>query len=144
MIKRYVTKRFRVTDQFYTVTQLADELGLTARAVRFYEVKGLISPGRAGKTRIYTSRDRARLILILRGKRLGFSLQEIKEFLDLYEIDRTQKEQLTALQKAVQSRIALLEDQKIALDLTLSELKQVLNETEIRLSDRSAKDQLAS
>ncbi|MBV9755883.1 MAG: MerR family transcriptional regulator, partial [Alphaproteobacteria bacterium] len=72
-----------MTDQFYTVTQLSAELGVTPRAIRFYETKGLLAPRRAGTTRVYTHRDRARLILILRGKRLGFSLREIKEYLEL-------------------------------------------------------------
>lgn len=139
MVTHSKKRRFPVTDQFYTVTQLADELGLTPRAVRFYETKGLINPGRAGKTRIYTPRDRARLILILRGKRLGFSLQEIKKFLDLYEIDQTQQEQMTALLKAVRERVAMLKDQKEALELTLTELKAVELEAEERLAHAAGK-----
>ncbi len=71
----------------YSVSQLARQLGVTARTIRFYEDKHLINPQRAGTTRVYTHRDRARLVLILRGKRLGFSLREIKEFLDLYDAD---------------------------------------------------------
>ena len=66
----------------YTVTELAEQLGTTPRALRFYEDKGLVSPRRAGTTRIYTHRDRGRLALILRGKRLGFTLREIRERLD--------------------------------------------------------------
>ncbi|WP_342343669.1 MerR family DNA-binding transcriptional regulator [Martelella limonii] len=128
-----------MADQFFTVTQLAEELGLTPRALRFYETKGLINPGRAGKTRIYTQRDRARLILILRGKRLGFSLEEIKEFLDLYKADHTQQEQLRTLLRAVHERIHLLEEQKVAIDLTLSELKTVVRETEERLAETSGR-----
>src|SRR5271170_1250244 len=69
----------------FSVSQLAGQLGVTARTIRFYEDKHLISPQRAGTTRVYTPRDRARLTLILRGKRLGFSLREVKEFLDLYD-----------------------------------------------------------
>lgn len=68
---------------FVMVTDLARELGITARALRFYEDKGLITPHRVGATRIYTARERARMILVLRGKRLGFSLREIKDYLDL-------------------------------------------------------------
>lgn len=75
--------------RLYTVTELAAELGMTARAIRFYEDKGLITPQRAGTTRVYSSRDRARMILILRGKRLGFSLGTIREYLDLYDADVT-------------------------------------------------------
>ncbi|MBX6742408.1 MAG: MerR family transcriptional regulator, partial [Acetobacteraceae bacterium] len=69
--------------ELYTVNQLAAELGITGRAIRFYEAKGLIAPRRAGTTRVFDRRDRARLLLVLRGKRLGFSLAEIREFLDL-------------------------------------------------------------
>ena len=118
-----------ITSQFYSVTQLANDLGITARAVRFYEDKGLISPRRAGNNRVYTGRDRARMILILRGKKLGFSLREIKEYLDLYDVDPTGAKQLKALQQAVQSRILQLEDQRIALDHTLRDLREVEAQT---------------
>ena len=92
--------------QFYSVTQLAVDLGVTARTIRFYEDKGLISPRRAGNNRVYTLRDRARMILILRGKKLGFSLREIKEYLDLYDVDPTQAKQLRLLLTAVHERLA--------------------------------------
>jgi DNA-binding transcriptional MerR regulator len=114
-----------VSDTLYTVTQLAKDLGVTARTVRFYEDKGLLSPQRAGNTRVYTHRDRARLILILRGKRLGFSLREIKEYLDLYDADPTQQEQLRALLKRIQTRIGSLVDQERALVETLAELRAI-------------------
>lgn len=114
-----------MAEQFYTVTQLAQSLGITARTVRFYDDKGLVTPSRAGTTRVYTQRDRARLILILRGKRLGFTLLEIKEYLDLYDLDRTQKEQLKMLLKGVRKRIDRLEDQSIALKQTLEELRAI-------------------
>jgi DNA-binding transcriptional MerR regulator len=111
------------------VTQLALDLGVTARTIRFYEDKGLISPRRAGNNRVYTLRDRARMILILRGKKLGFSLREIKEYLDLYDVDPTQAKQLRLLLKAVHDRIAQLEDQRIALDEALGELRDVEAQT---------------
>jgi DNA-binding transcriptional MerR regulator len=111
-----------VSDPLYTVTQLAKELGVTARTVRFYEDKGLLNPQRAGNTRIFAHRDKVRLILILRGKRLGFSLREIKEYLDLYDADPTQKEQWRDLLKKVQGRIDRLVDQQKALEETLGEL----------------------
>lgn len=113
------------SDHFYTVTQLAQELGVTARTIRFYEDRELIIPRRAGTTRVYTHRDRARMTLILRGKRLGFSLREIKDYLDLYDIDTTQIPQMRMLLKAVKTRIAQLEDQKIALDQALGDLREV-------------------
>lgn len=112
-------------DKLYSVTELARDLGVTPRTIRFYEDQGLILPQRAGNTRIYTHRDRARMILILRGKRLGFSLKEIKEFLDLYVVDTTQVEQLQLLATKVKGRIALLEDQLLAVQTSLTELRDI-------------------
>src|SRR5450631_2771031 len=120
--------------QLYSVTQLARELGVTARTVRFYEDKGLISPRRAGNNRVYTLRDRARMILILRGKKLGFTLREIREYLDLYDADPTHAKQLRLLLKAVRSRILQLEDQRVALDEALGELREVAAQTHTALS----------
>ena len=114
-----------VTDKIYSVTQLAQDLGITPRTIRFYEDKGLIAPQRAGNTRVYTHRDRVRMILILRGKRMGFSLKEIKEFLDLYVVDTTQVEQMQLLLKKVRGRIALLEDQRLAVETSLTELRDM-------------------
>ena len=94
-----------MADRFYTVTELGRELGLTPRAIRFYEDRGLIAPGRAGATRVYSQRDRARMILIRRGKRLGFSLAEIRDYLDLYDADLTQRAQLRHLRDAVTARL---------------------------------------
>src|ERR1035441_4181739 len=93
-------------EKLNSVTELAKELGVTPRAIRFYEAKGLITPQRAGSTRVYTHRDRGRLILILRGKKLGFSLREIKDYLDLYVVDTTLVEQIQLLLKGVHTRIA--------------------------------------
>jgi DNA-binding transcriptional MerR regulator len=118
---------------FNTVTQLARELGITARTIRFYEDKGLISPERAGSTRIYTARDRGRMILILRGKRLGFTLREIKEYLDLYNTDQTQLGQIRALLGGVHKRLEMLRDQRRALETTIGELEDI---------ERQAKDAL--
>ncbi len=109
----------------YSVAQLADELGITPRAIRFYETKGLIAPSRAGTTRVFDRRDRARLLLILRGKRLGFSLQEIREYLDLYDADRGQDGQLRMLLQGTRERIDMLERQMRDLKQTLAELREI-------------------
>ena len=122
-----------MTDRLYTVTQLGRDLGLTARAIRFYEDKGLIAPKRAGTTRVYTHRDRARMILIKRGKRLGFSLGEIRQYLDLYDADITQRTQLRHLLDAVCSRLSLLEQQREAVNLAIDELKEILAQAEAAL-----------
>ena len=121
-------------DAFNTVTQLARDLGITARTIRFYEDKGLITPQRAGSTRVYTPRDRARMILILRGKRLGFSLREIKDYLDLYGVDHTQVEQIRLLLTAVRKRLGSLKEQRKALELTISELEDIQRQAEEAMS----------
>jgi len=115
-----------------SVSELGNDLGVSARTIRFYEAKGLISPQRAGNNRVYTARDRARMTLILRGKKLGFTLREIKEYLDLYDADPTQVRQTRLLLKAVRSRIVQLEEQRAALADALAELHEV--ETQARAS----------
>ncbi len=112
-------------DRLYTVTQLGRELGLTARAIRFYEDKGLIAPRRAGTTRVYTHRDRARMILIQRGKQLGFSLSEIRDYLDLYDADMTQRTQMRHLFDAVSARLDMLLRQREAIDQSIAELSEI-------------------
>ncbi|MES9970559.1 MAG: MerR family DNA-binding transcriptional regulator [Candidatus Thiodiazotropha sp.] len=111
--------------ELYSVTELAEQLGITPRAIRFYETKGLIKPQRAGTTRVYTHRDRARLQLILRGKRLGFTLANIKEYLDLYDVDPSQETQVQMLLKGITRRIGELEQQREDLETTLIELEEM-------------------
>jgi DNA-binding transcriptional MerR regulator len=119
--------------RLYTVTELARELGMTPRAVRFYEDKGLITPQRAGTTRVYSNRDRARMILILRGKRLGFSLSAIKEYLDLYDADVSQHAQLRVLLAGVAKRREQLLAQRQAIDEALAELADISAQSEAAL-----------
>ncbi len=121
--------------QLHTVTQLAAELGITPRTLRFYEGKGLITPSRLGTTRVYMARDRARMILILRGKRLSFTLREIAEYLDLYDADPNHKTQNARLLKLVNARIVKLEQQRIALDEMLVELHAWKSHAETVLTD---------
>jgi len=109
----------------YGAVELAGEVGITPRALRFYETKGLIAPRRVGTRRVYDYRDRARLELILRGKRLGFSLAEIREYLELYDADTSRVSQLRRLCEAVSLRIDDLEAQRCALESTLAELRQI-------------------
>lgn len=112
-------------DRLYSITELAQKLALTPRAIRFYEDKGLLTPRRAGNTRVYTHRDRARLLIILRGKHLGFSLADIKEYLDLYDADPQHHEQVQHLLEGVRERIGQLKRQRDDLDLTLKELNEI-------------------
>lgn len=113
------------TNRLYTITELSDELGVTARAIRFYEAKGLLAPQRAGSTRVYSYRDRARLLIILRGKRLGFSLALVHKYLDLYDADPTHKVQIETLLRGARQRIGELEAQRQDLDLTIEELREI-------------------
>ena len=121
----------------FTVSQLARQLGVTARTIRFYEDKHLIAPQRAGTTRVYTHRDRARLMLILRGKRLGFSLREIKEFLDLYDVDPAHHVQLRQLLAGVRKRMGKLREQRSAIDESLKELSEIERQCEDVLASRN-------
>ncbi len=115
-------------EQLYSIRTLAAELNITARAIRFYEAKGLIRPQRIRSQRLFSHADRARLLLILRGKRLGFSLAEVADYLDLYDADPGQVEQMRLLQTLVRDRIALLEAQRRDIDVTLEELKDISND----------------
>ena len=112
--------------QLYSVTELASDLGITPRALRFYEDKGLIAPQRAGNTRVYTPRDRGRLMWILRGKRLGLTLKEVREWLDLYQADGDPSASAVPLVDKVRTRIEALERQRDDIDTTLEELRGIL------------------
>lgn len=107
----------------FAIADLAREFGISTRAIRFYEAKGLLAPERVGATRIFRRRDRARLILILRGKRLGFSLRDISDYLSLYDADRSQ--QVSLLIGKVDERLASLQAQLSDLQTTISELKEI-------------------
>jgi DNA-binding transcriptional MerR regulator len=107
----------------FAIADLAKEFGISTRAIRFYEAKGLLSPERVGATRVFRRRDRARLILILRGKRLGFSLRDISDYLSLYDANRSQ--QVHLLTAKVDERLASLEAQLQDLQTTIAELREI-------------------
>jgi DNA-binding transcriptional MerR regulator len=106
----------------FTISELAKEFGVTTRTIRFYEDQGLLSPKREGMNRIFTHRDRVRLKLALRGKRLGFSLAEIRELFELYDVSRDEERQLEAFLAKLERRRALLEQQREDIEVMLNEI----------------------
>jgi DNA-binding transcriptional MerR regulator len=111
--------------EHFSIGELTAEFGITARALRFYEEEGLIAPRRDGATRIYSRRDRARVARILRGKGLGFSLDEIGELLDLYDLGDGQATQRTVTAQRCRARAEALRGQIAALETTLVDLLQL-------------------
>jgi DNA-binding transcriptional MerR regulator len=108
----------------YSISDLSQEFGVTARALRFYEDEGLISPERVGLARIYSRRDRGRLAWILRGKRVGFSLAELREMIDLYDVDQDHTEQRRVTIEKCEERIGLLKRQQRDIDATIADLEE--------------------
>ena len=107
----------------YTITELSREFNITPRAIRFYEDQGLLQPQRDGRKRIYSNRDRTRLKLILRGKRLGFSLSETHELLELFDTPRGEEKQLRRFVKILGERRAILKQQQRDIEAILQEIE---------------------
>ena len=124
----------------YTISALAHEFALTTRAIRFYEDQRMIAPERRGTARVYRERERVRLKLILRGKRLGFSLTEIRELLDLYEVARNERAQLAKFVDMLGERRARLLQQKEDIDAVLAEIDGVERDCRRRLKNESRAD----
>jgi len=106
----------------YSISELAQEFGITTRTIRYYEDQGLISPERNGLSRIFSNRDRVRLKLALRGKRLGFSLGEIRELFELYDVSRDERRQLEAFLGKLERRRTMLEQQREDIEIMLNEI----------------------
>jgi len=123
----------------FTIGDLAKEFDVSLRTLRFYEDKNLIYPRRDGVTRIYSRRDRARLKLVIMGKRVGFSLKEIKEMLDLYDLKDGQSTQLKVSLKRFNEQIALLEKQKQDVEQAIGELSQTVMIVEGMLVEKESK-----
>lgn len=121
-------------NQTWTIAELSEEFDVTARTIRFYEAEGMIAPERRGTQRLFYQRDRVRLKLILRGKRLGFSLAEIREIIDLYDAEPGETGQLQYLLDKVKERRADLEQRLLDIAETLTELADVESQTQERLS----------
>nr|WP_294849902.1 MerR family DNA-binding transcriptional regulator [uncultured Sphingomonas sp.] len=110
----------------YSIGEMCDEFDVTARALRFYEDEALIHPERRGTQRLYSERDRARLAWILRGKRVGFSLTDIKELLDLYDLGDGRETQRVKTLERCQSQVERLQRQRVDIDATIAELNEFI------------------
>lgn len=127
-------------ESLFSIADLASAFNISTRTIRFYESKALIAPKRVGSTRVFSKRDRARLNLILRGKRLGFSLRDISDYLSLYDADSLQHSQNKMLLKFVDQRIELLNQQREDLNTTLSELHEIRDIAVTRLAQAQTND----
>jgi len=123
----------------FTISDLAREFAVTTRAIRFYEDEGLLAPLRQGRARVYTERERVRVKLILRGKRLGLSLSEIRELFDLYAATRNERPQLAKLVQMLSDRRSMLQQQREDIDAVLAEIAIIERDCRRRLkSDEAA------
>ncbi|EAQ24130.1 MerR family transcriptional regulator [Roseovarius sp. 217] len=113
-----------MTDDMMTIRQMCDVFEVTPRTLRFYEAKELLSPRRVGQKRLFTRRDRARLKLIQRGKRFGFSLEDLRQLLDLYDKGDQQHSQIAGAYAVARTRLAEMEKQRDELEAAISELRE--------------------
>ncbi len=120
----------------FGITELAREFDVTTRTIRYYEDKGLLSPTRKGQQRVYAPRDRVRLKLIMRGKRLGFSLDEIRELIDLYDVDPSEATQLRRFLDKINEHKAALVLQQADIAETLSEMQRIEAQCSQLLSEK--------
>ena len=132
-----------MTEQTMTIREMCEAYDVTPRTLRFYESKELLFPIREGQKRLFTKRDRARLKLILRGKRFGFSLEEIRQLLDLYDMGDQQATQLAKTYELAEKHLADMEAQKAELDEAISELKSQMSWGKAQLAKLGTKSNAA-
>jgi len=133
-----------MTDQTMTIRQMCEEFEVTPRTLRFYEAKELLFPVRDGQKRLYRKRDRARLKLILRGKRFGFSLEEIRQLLDLYDMDDSQATQLRETYAVAEAHLADMRLKRAELDEAIAELQTQMDWGRTRLAQLEPEQKKAS
>lgn len=124
-----------IQKDFFTITELTKEFGVSTRTIRFYEDEGLIKPVRKGRTRLFRPSDRRILMAILRGKRLGFTIAEIREFLDMYKQPPGEEGQLKLLIQKIRERRTALDQKRRDIEDTLSELEQAEDQAIERLAE---------
>ena len=125
----------------YTSSELAREFGVTTRTIRFYEDQGLLNPAREGTNRVFSSRDKVRLKLALRGKRLGFSLADIRELFELYDVSRDERKQLEEFLSRLDRRRAHLEQQREDIEVMLTEIDFFANQCRRLLKDKPGSEE---
>lgn len=131
-------------EEYTRIGEMAKMFNVTLRTLRFYEDKGLISPKRDGSTRLYTRRDRARLKLILLGRKIGFSLRDVKQIMDLYDPKGTNTKQLRLTIEKSEKQLARLQKQRTAIDEAISELSEMMSVVRGMLAERTAPAAVAS
>ncbi|MDQ6437407.1 MerR family DNA-binding transcriptional regulator [Mesorhizobium sp. LHD-90] len=124
-------------DAFFKIGEMAKVFGVTLRTLRFYEDKGLLHPKREGSTRLYTRRDRARLKLILLGRKIGFSLRDVKQMIDLYDPSGSNAKQLRMTLDKSEKQLGRLQKQRAALDEAIDELGSLMSVVRRMLTERS-------
>jgi len=129
-----------MSEKTFSIGELCTEFDVTPRTLRFYEQRELLSPIREGQKRIFTARDRARLKLILRGKRFGFSLESIRQWLELYDLGDSQVTQLTTWLEHAQMQMETLREQRDELQDAMTELQDLINYVERDLEHRGASE----
>ncbi|MBY6050043.1 MerR family transcriptional regulator [Vannielia litorea] len=126
-------------EKYLTIREMCDAFNVTARTLRFYEAKELLFPVREGQKRLFTKRDQARLTLILRGKRFGFSLEDIRQLLDLYDMENGEHRQLEASVQMAEQRVEEMEEQRAELATAITELKAQIDWGKGTLADNGMK-----
>ena len=124
-------------DQTWSISEMCRDFDVTPRTLRFYEQKGMLTPARKGWTRIFNYRDRARVKLILRGKRAGFALDEIKEMLDLYNLRNGNREQLELTSKKMKERLVALKEQQVEVEEAIVDLNQTVKLVDGMLKEKT-------
>ena len=136
-IRSYTSILRGTMSQTYSITELTKEFGVTTRTIRHYEEQGLLNPRREGVNRVFNTRDRVRLKLALRGKRLGFSLNDIRELFELYDLAKDEKKQLEEFLARLEKRRAILEQQREDVEVMLNEISFFANQCRRLLANGS-------